>query len=74
MVHVVPPSAASGRLIQKIHRQLAALISTPPTSGPMASATADTAAQIPSAVACRCGGKALLAIASERPTRAGCDR
>ena len=40
-------------------------MSRPPTSGPTASARAETAAQIPSALACWPGGNASLTIASE---------
>ena len=60
------PSAAIGTLTQKITRQSIS-ISAPPASGPIASATAETAAQIPSALACSAlPGKTLQMIASER--------
>ena len=58
------PSAATGRFIQKITRQSIST-SRPPTSGPIASATAETAAQIPSARGCFSAGKALQTRASE---------
>ena len=58
------PAAQIGRLIQKISRQSMS-ISTPPTSGPIASASAETAAQMPSAWPCCSTGKAWLTIASE---------
>ena len=56
--------------MKKIQRQLAASISTPPASGPTASATADTAAQIPSARGCSSGGKAAQVRASESDSSA----
>ena len=58
------PSAATGRFIQKITRQSSS-ISTPPASGPIASATAETAAQMPSARGCSSAGKTLQTSASE---------
>ena len=58
------PSAATGRFIQKITRQSIS-IRRPPASGPIASATAETAAQIPSARGCSAGGKTLQTSASE---------
>ena len=58
------PSAEIGRLIQKISRQSTS-IRRPPTRGPIASARAETAAQIPSAFACCSAGKAWLTIARE---------
>ena len=51
-------------MIQKISRQSTST-SRPPTSGPIASASAEIAAQIPSARACFSPGKASLTIASE---------
>ena len=59
------PSAAIGRLIQKITRQSTST-RTPPARGPIASATAEMPAQTPSALACSPRGKALQTIASER--------
>ena len=58
------PSAATGRLSQKITRQSIS-IRMPPTSGPIASATAETAAQIPSARGRSAAGKTLTTSASE---------
>ncbi len=58
------PTAATGRFIQKIKRQSIS-IRTPPASGPMPSATAETAAQMPSARGCSAEGKALQTRASE---------
>ena len=58
------PTRATGRLIQKITRQSIST-SAPPASGPIASATAETPAQTPSARACSEAGKALQTIASE---------
>src|SRR6185312_6200516 len=61
---IATPIAATGRFIQKISRQSIS-ISTPPASGPIPSATAETAAQIPSARGCFAGGKALQTSARE---------
>jgi hypothetical protein len=61
---IAMPSAQIGRLIQKISRQSTS-ISRPPTSGPIASARAETAAQIPRACPCCSTGKAWLTIASD---------
>ena len=61
---IATPIAATGRFIQKITRQSIS-ISTPPASGPIPSATAETAAQIPSARGCSADGKALQTSASE---------
>ena len=58
------PIAATGRFIQKITRQSIS-IRTPPASGPIASASAETAAQMPSARGCSAAGKALQTSASE---------
>ena len=60
--------ASSGTFSQKIQRQLASSMTVPPTSGPIASAMLDTAAQIPSARSRSSGGNATVAIASERPS------
>ena len=59
------PIATSGRFIKKITRQSSST-STPPTSGPTASAEAETPAQIPSAFGTSASGKALQTRASER--------
>jgi len=58
------PTAATGRLIQKIARQS---ISTraPPASGPIPNASAEIPAQMPRARACCPAGNALQTIASE---------
>ena len=69
-VRITIPATATGRLMKKIQRQLAASISTPPTSGPMASATAETAAQIPSARGCSSGGNAAVVRASDSESSA----
>ena len=61
---IAAPTAATGRFIQKITRQSIS-IRMPPASGPIASATAETAAQIPSARGCSSAGKALQTSASE---------
>ncbi len=56
--------APIGRLIQKIARQSTST-RMPPTSGPIASATAEMPAQMPSARGCSSAGNALQTIASE---------
>ena len=56
------PSAATGRLIQKITRQSSS-IRTPPTSGPIASATAETAGPDPERPRLLAGGEG---VADER--------
>jgi len=56
--------AATGRLRKKIARQLTDSVSSPPRTGPMASASADTPAQVPIALPRSCGGKALVMIDS----------
>jgi hypothetical protein len=61
---IAMPRTETGRFIQKITRQSSS-ISTPPASGPIASATADTAAQMPSARGCSSLGKTLQTSASE---------
>ncbi len=58
------PSAATGKFIQKITRQSSS-INRPPASGPIASAIAETAAQIPSARGCSSEGKTLQTSAKE---------
>ena len=63
---IAAPPSAIGTLTQKIARQSIST-RTPPASGPIASAIAETAAQIPSARACSVlSGKTLQTIASER--------
>ena len=58
------PRIPTGTLTKKIQFQLACSVSSPPTSGPIASASADTPAQIPIAVPrCR-GGKVAAMIES----------
>ena len=54
--------AATGRLRKKIARQETYSASAPPTTGPMASASADTPAQVPIALPRSSGGKALVMI------------
>ena len=61
---IATPIAATGRFIQKITRQSIS-IKTPPARGPIPSATAETAAQIPSARGCSSDGKALQTSASD---------
>ena len=57
-------------MTKKIQRQLASSIRTPPTTGPIASAIAETAAQIPSARARLSAGKASAVSASESESSA----
>ena len=54
--------AATGRLRKKIARQETSSVSQPPTSGPIASAMADTPAQVPIALPRSSGGNALVMI------------
>jgi len=61
---IAAPAARTGRFIQKITRQSSS-ISRPPASGPIASAIAETAAQIPSARGCSSEGKTLQTSASD---------
>ena len=58
------PSASTGTLIQKISLQSTST-RRPPTSGPIASATAEIAAQIPRARACLSFGKTSHTIDSD---------
>jgi hypothetical protein len=58
------PSAATGRLRKKIARQLTCSVSSPPTTGPIASASAETPAHVPIARPRSAGGKALVTIES----------
>ena len=46
---------ATGRLMKKIARQLTYSVRTPPTTGPIASASAETPAQVPIALPRSCG-------------------
>ena len=55
---------ATGRLRKKIARQLTFSVRKPPTTGPMASAIAETPAQVPIALPRSSGGKALVMIES----------
>ena len=50
---------ATGRLMKKIARQETASVSQPPTTGPIASAMAETPAHVPIALPRSCGGNAL---------------
>ena len=50
---------ATGRLMKKIARQETCSVSAPPTTGPIASARAETPAQVPIALPRSSGGKAL---------------
>ncbi len=53
---------ATGTLRKKIDCQLTLSTRKPPTTGPMASAIADTPAQVPIALPRSCGGNALVMI------------
>jgi hypothetical protein len=55
---------ATGRLRKKMARQLTLSARKPPTTGPMASADADTPAHVPIALPRSSGGKALVMIES----------
>ncbi len=56
--------AAMGRLRKKIDCQLTVSTRKPPTTGPIASAIAETPAHVPIALPRSCGGKALVMIES----------
>ncbi len=58
------PSAATGRLRKKIARQLTCSVRSPPTTGPIASASAETPAHVPIARPRSAGGKAFVTIES----------
>ena len=58
------PRIPTGTLIRKTQFQLACSVISPPTSGPIASASADTPAQMPIAVPRSRGGKVAAMIAS----------
>ena len=55
---------ATGRLRKKIARQDTYSVSAPPTTGPIASASADTPAQVPIALPRSAGGKVTVMIES----------
>ena len=55
-------TTATGRLRKKIARQETYSVSAPPTTGPIASASAETPAQVPIALPRSSGGKALVMI------------
>ena len=57
-VTITAPTA-TGRLMKKIARQETSSVSQPPTTGPIASAIAETPAQVPIAFPRSCGGNAL---------------
>jgi hypothetical protein len=56
------PRTPIGMLMKKIQLQLICSVSTPPTSGPIASASAETPAQIPIAMPRSRGGKVAVMI------------
>src|SRR5262245_44960544 len=58
------PSTPIGTLMKKIQLQLTFSVRRPPTSGPIASASAETPAQIPIAAPRRRGGKVAVMIES----------
>ncbi len=58
------PSTPTGTLMKKIQLQFAFSVSTPPTSGPIASAIAETPAQMPIAVPRCLGGKVAVMMPS----------
>ena len=67
---IASANAAKGTASQKMRRQLTNSTAVPPTSGPMARAIADTAAQMPTARGRSSGGNARLAIARESASNA----